>query len=82
METNSFYIVRAMDKEKAFEVRHTDNPSIVWARADSEEEAQDTIKDVQLDWQVDQAVTDFMEKLGKELEVEPKTLRGLVLKCL
>jgi len=78
METNSFYIVRAMGKDNAYEVRHADNPNLVWARVDSLEEGHEQIKELQVDWQIDQAVTDFLEKLSKELKMDLDIVKNMV----
>ena len=82
METNKFYIVRAMGKDSQYEVRHSDNPDLVWARVDSVEDGQERIKELQLDWQIDMAVIEFIGSLEKKLEVDGKTLRDLVKRCL
>ena len=43
METNKFYIVRAMGKDSQYEVRHSDTHDLVWARVDSVEDGQERI---------------------------------------
>ena len=82
METNKFYIVTAMGKDSRYEVRHSDDPNGVWARVDSMEEGEERIKELQLDWQVDQAVAEFLESLEKKLNVESKVLKDLVKRFL
>ena len=46
------------------------------------EDGQERIKELQLDWQVDMAVIEFIGSLEKKLEVDGKTLRDLVKRCL
>ena len=82
IQTNKFYIVRAMDKGEKYEVRHSDNPNLVWARVDSMEDGQEKILELQLDWAVDQAVTDFLEKLGTDLSLDKRTTLEYVRRCV
>ena len=80
MQTNStnFYIVRAMGKDLPYEIRHSDNPGLVWARVKSREDGEEQIKELQVEWKVDQAVTDFLEKLSKDLELDLDRVKMLV----
>ena len=84
MQTNStnFYIVRAMGKDLPYEIRHTDNPGLVWARVKSREDGEAQIKELEVDWKVDQAVTEFLEKLSKDLELDLDWVKMLVKRCI
>jgi hypothetical protein len=76
--TNGFYIVRAMGKDLPYEIRHADSPDLVWTRVNSMEEGYERIKELKVEWKVDEAVTDFLIKLGKDLELDLDTLKNMV----
>ena len=71
---NNFYIVRSTG-EKPWEVRNSDDPSLCWAKAETQEQAEEDLKECFTAEQVHLRFEDFVEKTASDLKISEEIVR-------
>jgi len=71
--TNNFYVVRSLtgaeSNGKVFQIRNSEDPSVVWGEYESPEEARNQIKSAHLNLQVKEAFNKFLEQTAQVLNL-------------
>ena len=76
---NNFYVVRSIDLNgKPFQVRNSEDPSVVWGSYETKEEANDHIQTAFMSLQVAERFADFLSDISEDLGVEKEEIRKLL----
>ena len=75
MRVNNFYIVRSIG-DRPWEVRNSEDPSIVWASTETFEEAQSHIEKSFRKLQIEERFKDFLDNISQELNCTKEQVRA------
>ena len=77
--TNNFYVVRSLSGResngKVFQIRNSEDPSVVWGEYESAEEARSQIESAHLNLQVKEAFHKFLEQTSQILNLTVEEVR-------
>ena len=80
--TDTYYVVRTVGKEKPYEIRCTDDPSIVYAVEDSVDQGKEYIETLELEKKVEEAFDIFCDAQANELNQSSDLVRQIVRRTI
>jgi len=76
---NNFYVVRSIDFEgKPFQVRNSEDPTVVWGSYETKEDATEHIRAAHIALQVNERFISFLAGISQDLGVSEEEIRKLL----